>query len=134
MVIVVCAAVIRRRNRLLVTQRKRDQTNPLTWEFPGGQLDRGESREACVRREISEELGIRVSSAKYYCTLKCRVNGKDFVIHYFLCRLVPGRIKRREIENFKWIVPDQFDGRVLLQPDREVLRRLMINQPMSGKS
>jgi len=125
--IVVCAAVIRRGNKLLVTQRKRDQTHPLRWEFPGGQLDRGEGEEACVKREINEELGVRVNSATYYCTLKYRPRGERFVIHYFLCKVTSGRIRKLEIENFKWIVPGQFDDRVLLQPDKQVLRRLMIN-------
>jgi mutator protein MutT len=135
MVIVVCAAVIRRRNKVLVTQRKRDQTHPLRWEFPGGQLDRGESEEACIRREIKEELGIRLSSAVYCCTLKYRVSGKIFIIHYFLCKVTSGRIRKLEIENFKWIVPEQFDDRILLQPDKQVLRMLMINprQPKSKK-
>jgi len=123
--VIVCAAVIRRANKLLVTQRKRDQTHPLRWEFPGGQLDRGEREEACVRREIKEELGIRLSSATYYCTLKYRASGKSFVIHYFLCKVASGRIRKLEIENFKWIVPEQFDDRVLLQPDKQVLRGLM---------
>jgi mutator protein MutT len=126
--VIVCAAVIRRGNKLLVTQRKRDQTNPLRWEFPGGQLDRGEREAACVKREIKEELGIRLSSATYYCTLKYRVSGKSFVIHYFLCKVTSGRIRKLEIENFKWIVPEQFDDRVLLQPDKQVLRSLMTNK------
>jgi len=126
MVIVVCAAVIRRGNKLLVTQRRRDQTHPLRWDFPGGHLDRDESGEACVKREIKEELGIRVSSSAYYCTLRYSVSGKSYMIRYFLCR-VSGRIRKLEVENFKWIVPEKFDDRVLLQPDRQVLRRLMVN-------
>lgn len=128
MVLVVCAAVIRRGNKLLVTQRRRDQTHPLRWEFPGGQLDRGETEEACVRREIKEELGILLSSANFCCTLKYQLGGKRFVIHYFLCKIAPGRIKKLEIENFKWILPGEFDDRVLLPPDRQVLRMFRANQ------
>lgn len=96
--IVVCAAVIRRGNKLLVTQRKRDQTHPLRWEFPGGQLDRGESEAACVKREINEELGVRVNSATYYCTLKYRLRGERFVIHYFLCKVISGRIRNWKLK------------------------------------
>jgi hypothetical protein len=52
-----------------------------------------------------------------------------------LCKLTSGRIRKLEIENFKWIVPGQFDDRVLLQPDRQVLRRLMTSrkQPKAKK-
>ena len=125
MAIVVCAAVIRRGNKLLVTQRKRDQTHPLRWEFPGGHLDRFESEEACVKREIREELGIRVNSPTFYCALKYRMGGKILKIHYFLCKATSSRVRKLEVENFKWMVPKQFDDRVLLQPDRTVLRRLM---------
>jgi len=125
MMIIVCAAVIRRGDRLLITQRKRDQTQPLRWEFPGGHLDRGESVEACVQREIREELGVRVSSPTYYRTLRYSMSGKSFLIHYFLCKGSSGRIRKLEVENFKWIVPGQFDDRVLLTPDRKILRSLI---------
>jgi mutator protein MutT len=134
MVIAVCAAVIRRGNKLLVTQRRRDQTHPLRWEFPGGHLDTGESGEACVKREIKEELGIRVSSSVYYCTLRYSVSGKSFIIRYFLCKVISGRIRKLEVENFKWIVPEKFDDRVLLQPDRQVLRWLMVNSKQTRRT
>lgn len=110
-----------------MSQRKHDQTHPLRWEFPEGHLDRGESEDSCVRREIREELGIRVNSPAFYCTLKYRMGGKILEIHYFLCKIASGRVKKLEVEDFRWIIPKQFDDRVLLQPDRTVLRRLMID-------
>lgn len=54
----VSAAIIESGGRFLVAQRRSDQTFPLHWEFPGGKREAGESWEACLARELREELGI----------------------------------------------------------------------------
>jgi len=52
------AAVIERGDRrLLIGQRKRSDTSPLKWEFPGGKVEAGESPDAALARELKEELG-----------------------------------------------------------------------------
>jgi 8-oxo-dGTP diphosphatase len=127
MAVIACAAIIRRRNKLLITQRKPDQTYAFKWEFPGGRLEKGESKETCVKREIREELGIQIVSPAFYCTLRYRMGKSLLVIHYFLCKVTSGRIKKLEVEDFKWIEPKQFDDRALLHPDRTVLRMLLID-------
>jgi mutator protein MutT len=56
--VVVTAAVIERDGRLLVTRRLEGTHLEGLWEFPGGKCESGESLEACLRRELKEELAV----------------------------------------------------------------------------
>ena len=57
----VAAAIIRRGDRILVSQRLTGKPDPLKWEFPGGKVDDDETPDAALVREIQEELGISIS-------------------------------------------------------------------------
>jgi 8-oxo-dGTP diphosphatase len=59
---VVCLVAIDRDNQVLATQRAEDKPLGLLWEFPGGKIDRGESAEEALRREIIEELNIELGA------------------------------------------------------------------------
>jgi 8-oxo-dGTP diphosphatase len=56
--IVVVAAVIERAGRVLVSRRLEGTHLAGRWEFPGGKCEPGESHEACLARELEEELGV----------------------------------------------------------------------------
>jgi mutator protein MutT len=58
--ITVVAAIIRRNDRILITQRSSDVHLAGLWEFPGGKVEPAESLDDALRREILEELGIRI--------------------------------------------------------------------------
>jgi 8-oxo-dGTP diphosphatase len=57
-VIKVSAAVIERDGKILVGQRRRNDSHALRWEFPGGKVERGETPSQALVRELREELGI----------------------------------------------------------------------------
>lgn len=59
MLLVTCALIIHD-GRVLATRRSPTMPLPGKWEFPGGKLHEGESEEACIRREIREELAIDI--------------------------------------------------------------------------
>lgn len=59
LVIKVVAAVIERDGMILIGQRRKSDTHPMKWEFPGGKVERGESPSAALARELEEELGIQ---------------------------------------------------------------------------
>jgi 8-oxo-dGTP diphosphatase len=61
--LLVVAGLIERRGRVLLSQRRSDQSFPSTWEFPGGKVELGEAPKDALVREIHEELG---------CTVKVR--------------------------------------------------------------
>ena len=55
----VTAAVLVRDGKVLIAQRKRGNALAGKWEFPGGKLEPGETSEACLRRELLEEFGVK---------------------------------------------------------------------------
>ena len=61
---VVAAAVIARDGRVLIAQRPVGKWQAGRWEFPGGKVEPGEDEETAVRRELMEELGVRVDAAQ----------------------------------------------------------------------
>lgn len=101
----VACAVIEEDGKVLAAQRSETMNMPLKWEFPGGKLHKGESAEECLRRELMEELGIRVRIQRalppvYHCY-------DDFAIELipFVCSLEGGNLLLNEHRAIAWISP-----------------------------
>src|SRR5580698_3658914 len=58
MKLIVAAVIERSDRRILIGQRRREDTSPLEWEFPGGKVEEGETPEAALARELQEELNV----------------------------------------------------------------------------
>lgn len=56
--VTVAAAIIERDGRVLICQRRKSDSHPLKWEFPGGKVEDGETPEVALARELREELAI----------------------------------------------------------------------------
>src|SRR5262249_26328572 len=63
MITVVAAVIERADRRILIGQRRRHDSSPLKWEFPGGKMEEGETAEAALARELGEELGATVTKS-----------------------------------------------------------------------
>lgn len=66
----VCAAVIHHEGRILATQRGYGDFKD-GWEFPGGKMEQGESPQACIVREIKEELNVDIEPEALLTTVEC---------------------------------------------------------------
>jgi 8-oxo-dGTP diphosphatase len=121
--LVVTAAVIERNGAFLVTRRLKGTHLEGCWEFPGGKCDPGESHEACLRRELVEELGARSRIGAEIFSISHAYPERIVELHFFACALEdePRALIGQEM---RWV--GRSDLRTLEFPpaDAELLRLL----------
>ena len=117
----VTAAVIRNRGKILITQRPEKGLLGGLWEFPGGKQKKGESLEACLKREIEEELGIEITVGEPFMKVKHAYSHFKITLHPFFCRRRKGRIQKIGIKDFRWVKPEELDRYAFPRADRRVI-------------
>ncbi|MDO4356830.1 MAG: (deoxy)nucleoside triphosphate pyrophosphohydrolase [Clostridia bacterium] len=116
----VAAAVVRRDERFLLTQRLPGKPLENQWEFPGGKLEAGESPEAALRRELREELGIETRAG---AVLDARLNG-NYLVLFYECEHVSGEIRLREAQDARFVTLAEARALPLVDKDRETMEKL----------
>lgn len=79
----VVAAILEREGKILICQRRPEQSHPLQWEFPGGKVEPGETPAQALGRELQEELGIGDVSASQMASYDFAYPGKTPITLYF---------------------------------------------------
>ena len=95
------------------------------WEFPGGKIENGESREDALKREIKEELDVEVKIEKYLCTVDYDYPNFHLTMHCYHCCVSDGVIKLLEHLSAKWLTKDELKEVEWLPADVEVAKRLL---------
>jgi mutator protein MutT len=85
--IIVAAAVVRRGDTYLLTRRLKGTHLEGLWEFPGGKCEPGEALDACLRREIVEELGVNAEVKQLLLSTSHAYETRDIDLHFFDCDL-----------------------------------------------
>ena len=129
--LVVAGLILGDDGRILITQRRADQSLPLQWEFPGGKVEPGESPTAALARELSEELGVVAIVGKIWDVLFHAYPAFDLVMLVYACRLAPGSIPRAvEVADLVWVRTDELPGTWdILPADRPLVLRLAAEGP-----
>lgn len=119
-------AVILRDHRVLVCQRKRGSRYELKWEFPGGKLEPNETLEACVRRELREELAVEVGPVvQTEMEVSFYEDGGMFEVHYFTFNDLLGPITNRVFEEVRWVTGEELVKLDNLQGNAGIVQRLV---------
>ncbi len=107
MLLVVAAALIDTDGRVLICQRPEGKSLAGLWEFPGGKMESGETPEACLIRELDEELGIQVNQACLAPFVFASHGYEAFhlLMPLYLLRRWEGQVTRREHAALKWVQP-----------------------------
>jgi len=122
---VVAAVIEREDRRLLIGQRRKDDSSPLKWEFPGGKVREGEAAEAALARELQEELGVTMTK----CVEMGRVrhqyaaSSEELEIRFFAARM-EGEASPLCFEQIAWVLPKELGSYDFLAANRELVANL----------
>ncbi|MGD0297202.1 MAG: (deoxy)nucleoside triphosphate pyrophosphohydrolase [Bryobacteraceae bacterium] len=120
----VVAAVIERDGRILAGQRKAGGNHALKWEFPGGKVEADETPEAALRRELTEELGIRAHIDSEITRYEYQYPGRPRILLIFY-RVVDFEDEPQNLgfEQLRWVLPEQLRDLDFLEGDVDFVRR-----------
>jgi A/G-specific adenine glycosylase len=121
----VTAAVLQREGKILLAKRPSKGLLGGMWEFPGGKVEIGETLEACLVREIQEELGVEVRVGKAFGVYKHAYTHFRITLHAFLCDLTDGEPKPLEAAGLVWVLPEEMVNYPMGKVDRQIAEGLL---------
>lgn len=123
---VVAAVIERSDRRLLIGQRRRNDTSPLKWEFPGGKVEKGETTEAALARELQEELGVRlIRSAPIGKVQHQYANlGEILEILFYAAAIEPAEVMPKKFEQVAWVLPKELGNYDFLAANAQLIANL----------
>ncbi|MFH1524196.1 MAG: A/G-specific adenine glycosylase [Chloroflexota bacterium] len=122
---VVTAAVLRRNGKVLLAKRPSKGLLGGMWEFPGGKVEQDESLEACLTREIREELGAEIRVGEPFGTFRHAYTHFRITLHAFLCEVADGEPRPIQAAELVWVTPVDMRNYPMGKVDRQIATRLM---------
>ncbi|MCI6850999.1 MAG: (deoxy)nucleoside triphosphate pyrophosphohydrolase [Clostridiales bacterium] len=120
----VVAALIRDTDRGLICQRPAHKARGMLWEFVGGKVEPGESREEALIRECREELAITISVGDIFTEVTHTY--PDLTIHLtvFNAEITAGVPRKLEHNDLRWITADELDRYAFCPADQSIVEKL----------
>ena len=122
----VVAAIIQNENKILATKRGYGEFINM-WEFPGGKIESGETKEDALIREIKEELNIKINIDKFALDIEYQYPNFYLFMSCFMCSIKEGSIELLEHNDAKWITKEELDSLNWLPADIEAINYLKEN-------
>ena len=124
--LVVAVALIDRDSRVLLTERHKGKNMEGLWEFPGGKVDKGETPEAALIRELQEELGVDTeTSCLAPFTFASHTYEKfHLLMPLYVCRVWKGIPVGKEGQRLSWVRPNEMKNYPMPPADKPLVAML----------
>ena len=120
----VVAALIWRGNAFMICQRPAHKARGLLWEFVGGKVEAGESKEEALIRECREELDVLLSVGDVFMEVTHKYPDLEVRLTIFHAFIAEGEPKMLEHNDIQWITPSQIPGYDFCPADVEILAKI----------
>ena len=107
--ITVVAALIRKNNRYLIARRATGSEEVLgKWEFPGGKVEKNETEEQALEREIKEEFEMNIKAVKFITNNICEYPSKTIDLRLYECKYLSGDFHLHDHFEYKFVYKKDF--------------------------
>ena len=124
----VVAALIWDKDKFMICQRPANKARALLWEFVGGKVEPGETKEQALIRECQEELAVTLSVGDVFMDVVHEY--PDITVHLtlFNAAIADGAPQKLEHNDIKWIKLSEIDNYVFCPADTEILKKLKLER------
>jgi 8-oxo-dGTP diphosphatase len=122
--VIVAAALTVEQGKLLVTQRKKDSSQGLLWEFPGGKVKDGEDPREALRRELKEELDVEVEVGRLFDAVFYSYPEFPILLLVYCCRVEKGSLKPIGCHDLRWVTLKELEALAMPPADDPIRKHL----------
>lgn len=119
----VVAALVWDKDKFMICQRPADKARPLLWEFVGGKVEPGETKEQALIRECQEELGITLSVGSAFMDVVHEYPDITIRLTLFNATIAEGNPQKIEHNDIKWITPSEIPHYTFCPADVEITEK-----------
>ena len=120
----VAAGLIIRDGKILITQRLNGAHLGGLWEFPGGKRKPGESPEACLTREVMEELGLMIAVHEQVASAEHIDTERRVRLRFYRCTIQSGEPRPLGCAAYRWVTPAQIGAYPFPPADEPLVRQI----------
>lgn len=117
------------RGQVLIDRRRQDGLLGGLWEFPGGKVEPEETVEACIVREIREELGIEIAVGEHLVTVDHTYTHFKVRLCVHHCRHVSGEPQAIECDEVRWVALEELDQYPFPKANVQIIQALRDSSP-----
>lgn len=125
---VAAGIIFNEEGEILIAKRIEPEQLAGLWEFPGGKIEKSETPQQCIKREIEEEFGLRIELRKKITTIRYQYDFGEIELHVFLAGGKNGKAETKEHEQIRWTKEENLHNYDLAPADRKILEEMKVKE------
>ena len=123
--LLVSAGIVRKDGKILIAKRKKGKYLEPLWEFPGGKIENNETPEACLKRELLEELDIVTNVEDFVCETTFKCGDKTIKLLAYNAEYVSGELQLRDHDDARWVEVEELKNYEFVRADVAIVDKIL---------